>query len=280
MKSAVARVTGPPADAQESPREMPSGSVDVARDARTFLQDLDLYRVPVSPQEICRRLDVLYDEKPYQNIDGVLLVSKTQALIGVSSRMNSARRSFTCAHELGHYFYDLESQDSFLCRRVGIVDSRPMRTHKKTSKDLKEVRANDFAKELLLPEEFVRDRVQGQRPSWKLIESLAKDFGCSLQAAAYRYVELAEEKCSILWVRKNRPAHSFGPLTQGLFPRTKKPVHIPRCRANWIPSLLTHWFLGLDSRRRERIFYSPRPFHETGSAFFLFWSPASPRLLL
>src|SRR5690554_2063390 len=87
-------------------------------DAKQLLVDVDLFKAPINPIEVCQKLDIIYDEKPFDGFDGTLMVTPSHQLIGVSSKIREqGRKYFTCAHELGHYFYDLSDKNTFTCTR-------------------------------------------------------------------------------------------------------------------------------------------------------------------
>lgn len=114
------------------------------------------------------------------------------------------RKRFAIAHELGH----LE-----LKHNPGTVTECTERHFLFWYKgqNEKEVEANVFAAELLMPEELFRARLEKTLPSIELIESLAADFRTTLTATAIRYVDLCEELCAlafsangkIVWARRS-----------------------------------------------------------------------------
>jgi hypothetical protein len=54
-------------------------------EAIEVLEELGITELPVIPQDICRILDILYIEKGFEGIDGVLIIDPNRkTLIGVN----------------------------------------------------------------------------------------------------------------------------------------------------------------------------------------------------
>ena len=136
--------------------------------------------LPVDPVAIARSMgiDVMQAELP-ENVSGAL-VKKVGAdpLILLARDDHATRKRFTCAHEIGHYI-----------RRAGkdeyqSVDFRSQLASKGT--DPEEVFANQFAANLLMPEDDVRGDVR-VRDSLVI---LAHKFGVSPEAMKFRLENL------------------------------------------------------------------------------------------
>ncbi|HLD98851.1 MAG TPA: ImmA/IrrE family metallo-endopeptidase [Bdellovibrionota bacterium] len=165
-----------------------SSTPGLSTSVQELLEDLDLFRLPVIPKEVCRRLGIEYREYRYEGIEGSLMVIGSHQLIAVNAKTREAsRRAFTCAHELGHYYFDLdEGESSFTCSENDVIYP---------SQDPRELRANEFAAELLMPTALVMPMIKSAKPSWEVISKLAEVTGSSLQAAAQRYVALTKHPC-------------------------------------------------------------------------------------
>ena len=85
------------------------------------------------------------------------------------------------------------------------------------SQNDKELEANLFAAELLLPETMFRRKLEKTIPSFELIETLAGEFQTTLTATAIRYIDLCEEQCAIvfstngkvIWSRRSPDFHRW-----------------------------------------------------------------------
>ena len=108
---------------------------------------------------------------------GSLSFSNGVWVIRVNKSQNPRRQRFTIAHELGHYMMHRNKSESF-------TDEVFFRTEKK---DLIEYRANEFASQLLMPEEKVRSAItQGI----KNLGELSERFNVSSAAMKVRVQEL------------------------------------------------------------------------------------------
>jgi Zn-dependent peptidase ImmA (M78 family) len=125
------------------------------------------------------------------SLSGFLDRRRGKPLIGVNSKHTSTRRRFTIAHELGHHFLHSESFyfDESVLRFRDALSSE--------GTDLREMEANLFAAELLMPTGLLEAELADfdglDLNNDKGIEVLAKRYGVSPQALIYRlnYLELA-----------------------------------------------------------------------------------------
>lgn len=99
--------------------------------------------------------------------DVVLWVSGTDAPV---------RRRFTLAHELGH----------LRCGHDGSIPVDTVTTLSGKTSDAREIQANAFAAELLVPAAGARAMVDGREPSLDDVVRLAERFGVSCVAALFR----------------------------------------------------------------------------------------------
>ncbi|WFR72927.1 ImmA/IrrE family metallo-endopeptidase [Prescottella defluvii] len=110
---------------------------------------------PIDPVTIARDLGInVYSAKLDNSLSGMIVKASANdgAEIFLNSEHAPVRQRFTCAHELGHYFHnftpDGERMETYLHRR----DARSAcGTHSE------EIYANQFAANLLMPSEVVKD---------------------------------------------------------------------------------------------------------------------------
>ncbi len=112
--------------------------------------------------------------------------------IFVNPRARPERRRFTIAHELGHFILHRPSQSSFLC------DKESVYTGIDTLKQI-EREADDFASNLLMPGDMLRERIAGKRIDFHLIGDLAKEFGVSLESMSIRIVKYTEQRAMLVY---------------------------------------------------------------------------------
>lgn len=108
---------------------------------------------------------------------GSLTFSEGVWVIRVNKSQNIRRQRFTIAHELGHYMMHRNKSESF-------TDEVFFRTEKK---DLIEYRANEFASQLLMPEEKVRRAISD---GVRNLGELSERFNVSSAAMKVRVQEL------------------------------------------------------------------------------------------
>lgn len=136
--------------------------------------------------------------------DGTLLFKGQKRAILINTRISSAERhNFTFAHELGHHFlkhpptYHSNSESSIQCSTGNFEsESKP-----------REVQANQFAVELLMPEAQFRPGMAGAPVDFTLIGSLARQFMVSKQACSYRITALTSSPCIII---RSKDGHVTG----------------------------------------------------------------------
>ncbi len=111
-------------------------------------------------------------------ISGALRKEKDGWVIYVNTSDSTKRQLFTIAHELGHFFVHKEDCDEF-------IDGQLISRNEQEKYALKELEANEFAGNLIMPEELVRSRVTGQI-TVETLQLLAKSFGVSTMAMEIR----------------------------------------------------------------------------------------------
>lgn len=238
----------------------------ISKDAKEFLEDLALYKVPVLPKEICRKLKITYDEQPYTGFDGLLLVEGETQLIGVSSKISEeSRKTFTCAHELGHYYYDLSKGGLIRCNRDDLG-------YGKQQLDEKEKRANQFASELLLPAEFFLNDIKNKKPSWDLIQSLALKYETSLQATVSRYVNLSHHSCWLV-IGKGGKLQRFVKADHNEFLiDLNSPYKPPKTKAtDWLTVSADNWLYANRRTKEKELLLWPLPENQYGESLMLVW---------
>jgi len=135
---------------------------------------------PVDPVWIARQfgIDVVTADLP-ADVSGALIKDAGQdPVIVLSSADSKNRKRFTAAHELGH-FIQRQGQAHY-----DYIDLRSPLSGNGTDPD--EVFANQFAANLLMPEQAVREQVNAGRPLFMI----ALHFGVSDEAMRYRLSKL------------------------------------------------------------------------------------------
>jgi len=162
--------------------------------ANLLLEHLGITSKP-DMYEICRRLGLRIKEVPLTGAHGALVRSKNAAkgIISVKSSLREeGQKRFTIAHEIGHFLIPYHKDLGSVCDaptlgRFGKHLPRP------------ELEANEFAAELLLPSKLVRTLLRLDAPSLETIGSVASGFGASLTATTWRYLDLTDQPCAMIW---------------------------------------------------------------------------------
>lgn len=102
------------------------------------------------------------------------------------------RQRFTIAHELGHFVLHRATQSAFNCDKESIYAG---------TDGLKQIEreADDFASNLLMPGNLLRERIEGKHIDFRLMGSLAKEFGVSLESMCIRFVKYTEQRAVLVY---------------------------------------------------------------------------------
>lgn len=240
--------------------------ISITKDVKIFLDDLGLFKLPIDLQEICRKLKINYDEHPFDGFEGLLLVEGGNQFIGVSSKiLEKSRKAFTCAHELGHYHYDLITDGIFKCNKDDIG-------YGKQQIGTGEVRANLFASELLLPTEFFFNDIKNAKPSWELVTNLATKYGTSLQATASRYVNLTPHTCWLVVARGGKLQRFVKADHNEFLIDLNSPYKSPKIKTtDWMTVSADNWLYASRKTREKELLLWPIPENQYGESLMLIW---------
>lgn len=144
-------------------------------------------------EEIVYALGVNLKVTKLDGSEGLILMDNSSAIISVDSSINIlGKRNFVIAHEIGHF----------------LLHRKKIKLFSDTNKTLSEWHinnkvereANQFATELLMPEDLYREKVAQKRLSLDLIVQTAEYFKVSNTACALRYVQLGDFPSMIVYV--------------------------------------------------------------------------------
>lgn len=160
------------------------GAERAARDLllTAWAEDLKTCRLPVDSYYIARRLGLkVYFAALQEDVSGMLAKRPGQdPEVYVNAKDSTNRQRFSCAHEIGHYLKRVTGRKD---DAWGYIDRRGPSASRGTNAD--EIYANQFAAELLMPEERVRDLHQTLSPA-----AMAVRFEVSLGAMKFRLENL------------------------------------------------------------------------------------------
>jgi hypothetical protein len=168
-------------------------SISPAAYAIALLERLGISDVP-QVQDLAARLGIEVEEREIESFDGALVRIKGSAAGVIALRRSireAGRKNFTVAHEIGHLILP-GHDDSTVCRAEQVESW----AHGLSTKELE---ANQFASELLMPTAVVAKVIGTPEPSLATCEALASTFGASLTAAAYKFTEVTSYPCAVVW---------------------------------------------------------------------------------
>jgi len=157
------------------------------RKAQQLLAQANITAVPVPLETIAAAIDAKIYYEPYngEHMSGMAYREDGQHLIGVNSLHSKRRQRFTIAHEIGHLV--LHTKDD-----IHVDETLPMFRTERSSLaiDDKEIEANQFAAELLMPAVWLlkdlRNRHIDIEEDDQVIKELADTYGVSTQAMTIR----------------------------------------------------------------------------------------------
>lgn len=175
--------------------------------AREVLHALGIDSFPVDAKEVARQRGITCRESDFrgvQGFDGALYRSEGKAVMIINRSIPyPERQNFTVAHELGHFEIKGHNEKEYHCSGRSIEAFNAERAQ--------ETEANQFAAELLMPEQLIRDRMKRNPFNLETVQGISRDFGTSLTAATLRAVEFSEDPCAMVvsidgrikWTRKS-----------------------------------------------------------------------------
>lgn len=109
-----------------------------------------------------------------------------------NGKASPARRRFTIAHELGHFVLHRGQRQSFNCDKEsvysGIDAIRAI-----------EREADDFASNLLMPGDLLRDWISNQRIDLHVLSAIAKRFEVSFEALCIRFIKFTTQRAILVY---------------------------------------------------------------------------------
>lgn len=136
----------------------------------------------------------IIEESLDDDVSGVLVIKNSKPFIFVNKNQvcQQERTRFTIAHELGHLVFH-HSVLNVLKSQLDLPAVMFRDGNSSTGEHRKEIEANQFAAELLMPKELIDDFMQEKNVSFfneKLIDDLAKKLKVSIQAISIRLTRL------------------------------------------------------------------------------------------
>lgn len=165
--------------------------------------------------EIAWQRGALVIEEKLMGAEARLVISFPRSLITVSTNIADAnRRRFGATHEIGHLEMHKGQSSVFNCSKEDL-DSGGIKIQ--TSPTM-ENEANEFAANLLMPEQFFAPLCEGVDLNLDVIGELATTFHVSLTATALRFIQISKEPLAVVvssngyirWFDANRDFYELG----------------------------------------------------------------------
>ncbi len=160
--------------------------------ARQIIESLDIrHPKEIEIEQIAYTRGLFIYEDVLEGSEGRLLHIAGKGFARINANIHEqGRKRFTMAHELGHF--ELH-EDSELIRSCDDID---ISSYRRTRPEENE--ANEFASELLMPQQLFQPLCKQVLPCFDTISGLADQFRTSLTATALRYVEYSPYSCAIV----------------------------------------------------------------------------------
>ncbi len=112
--------------------------------------------------------------------------------IAYNGKARPERQRFTIAHELGHFILHRNQQPSFNC------DSQSVHTGIDGLRQI-EREADEFAGNLLMPGDLLRDWISNQRIDLHVLSAIAKRFQVSFEALCIRFIKFTKQRAILVY---------------------------------------------------------------------------------
>lgn len=148
---------------------------------------------------------------------GRICYSGNEGVITISGNVSlESQKRFIIAHELGHYCNEFSGRELFYTCHAEYL-------YNPFIKNIHEHEANEFASELLMPEEWFIEFVKRKGLDKKLLDEITTFFDVGLSAAAMRYAEFGDYPAGFIFVTDGKVKWcKFNPL----FPFDYVPIGI------------------------------------------------------
>jgi len=161
--------------------------------ARAVRQDFGVETVPVPVERIIKSRNIVLQYAPFEDdLSGMAYIKDGVGIIGVNALHHPNRQRFSIAHELGHHLL----HDEELRKAIHIDKGMRVLLRDDLSaqgSDPREIEANTFASELLMPHENLINVIGAGGLDIEddvAIEALARKFKVSTSAMRYRLASL------------------------------------------------------------------------------------------
>jgi Zn-dependent peptidase ImmA (M78 family) len=172
-----------------------------ANKAKEVLKDIGFEEITNIPfATLVGAFGATYMETEMDNADGKIIRGTSKTIIKINSCIrNPEKKRFTVAHELGHLLLHDRLE---LHKDTGSSLNWFQHTEKQAKRGIQEWEANDFAAELLMPENLFREVCADKSFSPQLLMELSVRFQTSITSVIFRYYQLDLHPVFIVYIHK------------------------------------------------------------------------------
>lgn len=159
------------------------------------------YKLPVDITRLVKDHGItLIGREVERSVTGALVVDSSHATMLVNRAFEASQQRFSLAHLLGHFVLHRKILPLF----VDPLKLNECNTRDREARRLLEREADEFAAELLMPEEVLRECMRGKRPARSsiFIQPVAAHFGVSELVFALRLCQLDLNPGSSIYSRQ------------------------------------------------------------------------------
>ena len=109
-----------------------------------------------------------------------------------NGKASPERRRFTIAHELGHFILHRGQRQSFNCDKESVYSG--IDTIRVIERE-----ADDFASNLLMPGDLLREWISNQRIDLHVLSAMAKRFQVSFEALCIRFIKFTPQRAILVY---------------------------------------------------------------------------------
>jgi len=161
-----------------------------------ILKELGIYEPEnIDLDLIAFSLDAEVKYSSLDDCEGNIIGTDTKAIISINQNARFERQRFSLGHELGHWINDRQKNLSYRCS-ANDMNQRSLK--KDDFKQNKEVRANHFSADLLMPNYIYQKYLIDKSITFNTVKYLAEKFRVSLTSTAIRLVETCELPCMLV----------------------------------------------------------------------------------
>ena len=127
--------------------------------------------------------------------EGNIIGTSERAIITINGSAELPRQRFSLGHEIGHWVNDKGKNLTYRC---SAEDMRQYQIRRDDFRQQREVRANKFSAELMMPRYLFSPKLIDRPITFESVEALANSFRSSRTSSAIRLVEVTDYPCMLV----------------------------------------------------------------------------------